>query len=132
MKAIVHTEYGSADVLKFRDIEEPGIGDDEVLIQVHAAGVGPDVWHMMTGLPYLFVRLMGGGLRKPKTQGVGRDVAGSVEAVGKNVTRFRPGDEVFGWCGRSFDGGGFAEYALARRTMVVPKESALRRNGESE
>jgi NADPH:quinone reductase-like Zn-dependent oxidoreductase len=99
--------YGSADVLSLEDIDRPAVRDDEVLVGVRAAGVGPDVWHVITGRPY-FVRLMGFGLRKPKARVVGRDVAGSVEAVGKDVTGFRPGDEVFGTCR-----GAFAEYARA-------------------
>jgi NADPH:quinone reductase-like Zn-dependent oxidoreductase len=107
MKAMTQDRYGSADVLTLDDIDKPAVGDDEVLIRVRAAGVGPDVWHLMTGRPY-FVRLMGFGLRKPKARVVGRDVAGSVEAVGGNVTEFRPGDEVFGTCR-----GAFAEYACA-------------------
>jgi NADPH:quinone reductase-like Zn-dependent oxidoreductase len=107
MKAMTQDRYGSADVLMLDDIDKPTVGDEEVLIRVRAAGVGPDVWHLMTGRPY-FVRLMGFGLRKPKARVVGRDVAGSVEAVGKDVTDFQPGDEVFGTCR-----GAFAEYACA-------------------
>jgi NADPH:quinone reductase-like Zn-dependent oxidoreductase len=107
MKAMTRDIYGSADVLALADIDQPVVGDDEVLIRVRAAGVGPDVWHLMTGLPY-FVRLMGFGLRRPKARVVGRDVAGSVEAVGKDVTQFKPGDDVFGSCR-----GAFAEYACA-------------------
>ena len=99
--------YGSADALGLNDIAMPVARADEVLIRVRAAGVGPEVWHLMTGRPYL-VRLMGFGLRKPRVHVVGRDVAGSVEAVGGNVTQFQPGDEVFGTCR-----GGFAEYACA-------------------
>ena len=82
MKAMTRDSYGSADVLKLDDIVMPVVADDEVLIRVHAAGVGPDVWHLMTGSPYL-VRLMGVGLRKPKSRVLGRDVAGSVEEVGR-------------------------------------------------
>ena len=107
MKAMTQDRYGSADVLALADIDRPAVGDDDVLIRVRAAGVGPDVWHLMTGRPY-FVRLMGVGLRKPKARVVGRDVAGSVEAVGKDVTQFQPGDEVYGTCR-----GAFAEYACA-------------------
>lgn len=119
MKAIVQDRYGTADVLELRDIDQPVIGDDDVLIQVHAAGAGPDVWHLMTGLPH-FVRLMGYGLRKPKFGTRGRDVAGRVEAIGKNVTRFRPGDEVFGTCE-----GSFAEYASAREDLLELKPANL-------
>ena len=86
MKAIVQDTYGSAGVLELRDIDTPVVGDDELLLRVHAAGVGPDVWHLMTGLPYL-VRVMGNGLRAPKRRIRGWDVAGRVETVGKNVTR---------------------------------------------
>jgi len=116
MKAIVQDTYGSADVLELRDIDRPSIGDDEVLVQVRAAGVDPGVWHLMTGQPYL-VRAMGFGLRKPKVAVRGRDVAGAVEAVGARVTRFRPGDEVYGTC----ESGSFAEYAVAQEKRLASK-----------
>jgi NADPH:quinone reductase-like Zn-dependent oxidoreductase len=116
MKAIVQDVYGPADVLKLRDIDRPSIGDREVLVQVRAAGVDPGVWHLMTGEPYL-VRAMGFGLRKPKVAVRGRDVAGVVEAVGVHVTRFRPGDEVFGTC----ESGSFAEYAAAPEKRLARK-----------
>jgi NADPH:quinone reductase-like Zn-dependent oxidoreductase len=119
MRAMTQDRYGSADVLALDDVAEPVLGDEDVLIRVRAAGVGPDVWHLMTGLPY-FVRLMGVGLRRPKTRVPGRDVAGSVEAVGKDVTQFRPGDEVFGSCP-----GAFAEYACARADSLAPKPANL-------
>jgi NADPH:quinone reductase-like Zn-dependent oxidoreductase len=95
MKAIVQAEYGSPDVLELKDIDRPEIGD-EVLVRVHAAGVDRGVWHLMTGLPY-FLRLIipDLGLRAPKNPVRGSDVAGVVQAVGKDVTRFKPGDEVF-------------------------------------
>ena len=109
MKAIVRDTYGSPDVLELRDIDMPEIADDEVLIRVHAAGVGRDVWHVMTGLPYP-IRLAGYGLRAPKNPVIGSDVAGVVEAVGKNVSRFQPGDEVFG-----IGKGSFAEYVVRSR-----------------
>jgi NADPH:quinone reductase-like Zn-dependent oxidoreductase len=114
MKAIVQDEYGSTDVLRLEDIDPPALGDDDVLLRVEAAGVDPGVWHLMTGLPYM-IRL-GYGLRKPKARVRGRDVTGRVEAVGANVTRFQPGDEVFGICE-----GSFAEYASARPDKLVPK-----------
>ena len=101
MKAMTRDRYGSADVLSLDDIAMPVAGDDEVLIRVRASGVGPDVWHLMSGLPY-FVRLMGVGLRRPKTRVVGWDVAGTVDMVGKDVTQFRQGDEVFGTCRGAF------------------------------
>ena len=119
MKAIVQDRYGSAEVLELREIDEPVVGDDDLLLRVHAAGVDPGVWHLMTGLPYL-VRVMGFGLRKPKVRVRGRDVAGRVEAAGKNVIGFRPGDEVFGTCE-----GSFAEYACARADRLAPKPANL-------
>src|SRR2546423_5600582 len=119
MKAIVQDAYGSADVLALRDIDKPGIGDDEVLVRVHAAGVDRGVWHLMRGLPYL-VRIAGYGLRAPKNPVLGRDLAGVVEAVGKNVTRFQRGDEGFG-----IGEGSFAEYAAAREDKLEPKPSNL-------
>ncbi len=119
MKAIVRDTYGSPDVLELRDIDKPEIADDEVLVRVHAAGVGRDVWHVMTGLPYP-IRLAGYGLRAPKNPVIGSDVAGVVEAVGKNVSRFQPGDEVFG-VGK----GSYAEYARALEDKLAPKPANL-------
>ncbi len=119
MKAIVQDTYGPADVLELKDVDEPVVGDGDVLVRVHAAGVDPGVWHLMTGLPYL-VRIMGYGLRTPKTRVRGRDVAGRVEAVGQDVTRFQPGDEVFGICE-----GSFAEYACPREDKLAPKPANL-------
>ena len=116
MKAIVQDGYGSADVLQLREIGRPSVGDGDVLVQVRAAGVDPGVWHLMTGEPYL-VRAMGFGLRKPKVAVRGRDVAGVVEAVGGRVTRFRPGDEVYGTC----ESGSFAEYAAAPEARLAAK-----------
>jgi NADPH:quinone reductase-like Zn-dependent oxidoreductase len=119
MKAIVQDKYGSVDVLRLRDVEIPQPGDDELLIRVHAAGLDPGVWHLMTGLPYL-VRLMGFGLRRPKIRIRGMDVAGTVEAAGKNVTQFKQGDSVYGTCD-----GSFAEYARARAERLAPKPANL-------
>jgi NADPH:quinone reductase-like Zn-dependent oxidoreductase len=119
VKAITQDRYGSADVLALEEIATPVAGDDQVLIRVRAAGVGPDVWHLMTGLPYL-VRATGVGLRRPKARVPGYDVAGTVEAVGKDVSRFRPGDEVFGTCR-----GAFAEYACGRADRLAPKPANL-------
>lgn len=120
MKAIVQDVYGSADVLELRDIGRPSIGDADVLVQVRAAGVDPGVWHLMTGEPYL-VRAMGFGLRKPKVAVRGRDVAGVVEAVGALVTRFRPGDEVYGTC----ETGSFAGYAAAPQERLASKPAGI-------
>ena len=119
MKAIVQDRYGSTDVLEYRDVDRPQIADDEVLVRVHAAGVDRGVWHLMTGRPYP-VRLAGYGLRAPKTQVPGMDVAGVVEAVGRDVTRFQRGDEVFG-VGK----GAFAEYARASEDKLAPKPANL-------
>jgi len=115
MKAIVHTAWGLPDVLRCEDIEKPIPGDDEVLIRVRAASVNPFDWHVMRGKPY--IARIGSGLRKPKgVQRTGRDVAGQVEALGKNATHFRPGDEVFGT-----GNGSFAEYACAPLSKLVIK-----------
>jgi NADPH:quinone reductase-like Zn-dependent oxidoreductase len=119
MKAMVRDTYGPPDLLELRDIDIPEIKDDEVLIHVHAAGVGRDVWHVMTGLPYP-IRLAGYGFRAPKNPVIGSDVAGVVEAVGKNVSRFQPGDEVFG-----IGKGSYAEYVCAREDKLAPKPANL-------
>jgi NADPH:quinone reductase-like Zn-dependent oxidoreductase len=119
MKAIVRDTYGSPDVLELRDIDKPKISDDEVLVRVHAAGVGRDVWHIMTGLPYP-IRLAGYGFRAPKNPIIGSDMAGVVETVGKNVSRFQPGDEVFG-----IGKGSYAEYVGAREDKLAPKPANL-------
>jgi NADPH:quinone reductase-like Zn-dependent oxidoreductase len=119
MKAIVQDTYGPPDVLQLREIDMPTIGGDEVLVRVHAAGVDQGVWHLMAGLPYL-IRIAGFGLRAPKNPVRGYDVAGRVEAVGENVTRFQPGDEVFGTCR-----GSFAEYASAQDDRLAPKPANL-------
>jgi NADPH:quinone reductase-like Zn-dependent oxidoreductase len=119
MKAIVQDTYGSPDVLQLREIDKPVVGDDNVLVRVHAAGVDQRVWHLMAGLPYL-VRLAGVGLRAPKNPVRGVDVGGRVEAVGVNLIQFQPGDEVFGTCR-----GSFAEYACARADQLAPKPANL-------
>jgi len=123
MKAIVQDTYGSPDVLALRDVDRPAIGADDVLVRVHAAGVDPGVWHMMPGLPYL-VRFMGLGFRAPKGRVRGLDLAGRIEAVGSNVVRFRPGDEVFGRCVRA-DEGSFAEYTVASPDVLALKPANL-------
>jgi NADPH:quinone reductase-like Zn-dependent oxidoreductase len=127
MKAIVQDRYGSPDVLKLSEIDEPSVGDDQVLVLVRAASVHADVWHVMRGVPYV-LRIMGAGLRRPKDLVPGTDLAGIVEAVGRNVTRFQPGDEVFGqslvanlWR----HGGAFAEYAAVREARFERKPAGL-------
>ena len=119
MKAITQDTYGSVEVLELRDVDAPVPGDDDVLIRVRAAGVDQGVWHLMTGLPYL-TRVIGFGLTKPKTRIRGRAVAGRVEAVGRNVVGFRPGDEVYGTCE-----GSFAEYACAKEGKLALKPKNL-------
>jgi NADPH:quinone reductase-like Zn-dependent oxidoreductase len=121
MKAIVQDRYGGPDVLEFSDIDQPIPNDNQVLVQVQAAGLHRGDWHVMTGLPYL-IRLVVPdlGLRKPKVPVRGMDLAGRVEAVGPNVTRFQPGDEVFGWAD-----GAFAEYAAAPEDQLAPKPASL-------
>jgi NADPH:quinone reductase-like Zn-dependent oxidoreductase len=119
VKAIVQDTYGSADVLKFADIDRPVIGDSDVLIRVQAAGLHIGDWHVMTGLPYM-LRVVGFGLRAPKVRGRGIDVAGTVEAIGKGVSEFRVGDEVFGTCE-----GAFAEYARAPEKNLALKPAGL-------
>jgi len=118
MQAIVQDRYGSAEVLEAQEIDKPEIGDDEVLVRVQAASIHVGDWILMTGSP--FIMRMATGLRKPKNRVPGTDVAGTVEAVGKDVTQLRPGDEVFGW-----GAGAFAEYARAPEDQFVKKPANL-------
>jgi len=112
MKAVVHNTYGSPDVLKLQEIEKPDLTDDGVLVRVRAASINPVDWYAMTGTPYVARPQM--GLRKPKTNRLGVDFAGTVEAVGRDVTHVRPGDEVFG-----AKSGAFAEYVCVRDAVVL-------------
>ncbi len=114
MHAIVQDTYGSVDVLHSQDIDVPQIADDEVLVRVAAASIHVGDWILMTGSP--FVMRFATGLRKPKNRVPGTDFAGTVEAVGSDVTRFRPGDDVFGW-----GAGAFAEFASASEDQLVAK-----------
>ena len=118
MQAIVQDSYGSAEVLEPQDIDKPEIADNEVLVRVHAASIHVGDWILMTGSP--FVMRFATGLRKPKNRVPGTDVAGTVEAIGTDVTRFQPGDEVFGWCA-----GAFAEYARAAEDQLIEKPADL-------
>jgi NADPH:quinone reductase-like Zn-dependent oxidoreductase len=118
MKAIVYEKYGPPDVLQFKEIATPAPADDEVLIHVRAASVNPLDWHFMRGEPW-FIRLMT-GLRKPKDERLGVDVAGMVEAAGRNVTQFKAGDEVFGGCR-----GAFAERVCAKEDELALKPDNL-------
>ena len=115
MQAIVQDKYGSADVLELRTIDRPDNAADEVLIEVQAAGVDRGVWHLMTGHPYL-VRLAGFGILKPKNRVPGLDVAGRVVTIGEDVTRFQPGDEVFG-----IGKGSYAQYTTADQNKLAAK-----------
>src|SRR5438270_8587793 len=119
MKAIVNTQYGSPDVLQLKEVERPAPRDNEVLVHVHAASVNAAELHLLRGKPFL-MRLMGFGLLKPKHTILGAAMAGRVEAVGRNVTQFQPGDEIFGdltKCG----GGAFAEYVCACEDALALK-----------
>jgi NADPH:quinone reductase-like Zn-dependent oxidoreductase len=124
MKAIVYCDYGGPDVLKLETIAKPIPNDDQVLIKVRAASVNPYDWHFMRGEP--FIMRMGNGLRRPQNMRLGVDFAGVVEAVGKNVTQFKPGDEVFG--GKS---GSFAEYVvmLEKNLMLKPENLSFEQAG---
>jgi NADPH:quinone reductase-like Zn-dependent oxidoreductase len=118
MRAITYAEYGPPDVLRLADVAQPVPGDGQVLIRIRAAAVNPLDWHFMRGTPYL-VRLAA-GMRRPKDSRLGVDAAGRVEAVGRSVTRFRPGDDVFGTCR-----GAFAEYGCAVEGALAPKPAKV-------
>jgi NADPH:quinone reductase-like Zn-dependent oxidoreductase len=115
VKAIVYERYGKPDVLQLRDIDRPEVAEDGVLVRVHAASVNPVDWHMLTGMPYL-ARTQA-GLRKPKTGRTGTDFAGTVEAVGANVTGFQPGDEVYG-----ARNGALAEYVTVGEQRAIVRK----------
>ena len=119
MRAIVQDTYGSADVLLLAEIDKPDIAANDVLVEVRAAGMDRGTWHVLTGQPYL-MRIMGFGFRGPKNQIPGLDVAGTVGAVGSDVTRFRVGDEVFG-----ISRGSFAEYGAVREDKLAHKPANL-------
>ena len=120
MKAIVQDKYGSPDVLELKEIDKPVAKDDEVLVRVHAASINAADWHLLRGMPYI-MRVMGNGLLRPKTVVRGRDVAGKVEAVGKNVTQFQPSDEVYA----EVDTGSFAEYTCVSEDVLGLKPTNL-------
>ena len=120
MKAIVYTKYDSPYVLELKEVEKPAPKDDEVLIKVHAASVNAADWHLLTADIFL-IRLMGGGLLKPKYTRLGADIAGPVEAVGRNIKQFQPGDEVFG----DISHGGFAENVCAPESRLALKPANL-------
>jgi NADPH:quinone reductase-like Zn-dependent oxidoreductase len=128
MKAVVFETYGSPDVLELTEIDEPVVGDDQVLVRVRAASVNPYDWHLLTGLPYIGRLQMG---LKPKVHRLGGDLAGVVEAVGANATQVRPGDEVFGMVDGAVPGnlmlelGSFAEYVRVSQDSVALKPANL-------
>jgi len=123
MKAIVYTKYGSPDVLQVKEVEKPVPNDDEVLVKVHAASINSWDWDMLTGRP-LEYRLFSGILKPSKTKILGCDIAGRVDAVGRNINQFHPGDDVFGdLCEGSW--GGFAEYVCARESELTLKPTAM-------
>jgi NADPH:quinone reductase-like Zn-dependent oxidoreductase len=123
MKAIVHTRYGSPDVLKLEEVERPSPGEDRVLVKIQAASVNALDWHLLTADIFL-VRLMGGGLLRPKNTKLGADMSGRVEAVGSQVKEFHPGDEVFGDIAPG-GYGAFAEYAAVPERVLAPKPANL-------
>ncbi|MFC2019480.1 NAD(P)-dependent alcohol dehydrogenase [Chloroflexota bacterium] len=126
MKAMVYEKYGPPDVLQLKEVEKPTPKDDEVLIEVHAASINSWDWDLLRGI--LFNRLFFSGLLKPKNKILGTDVAGRVEAVGRNVTQFSPGDEVFGELSRriiSLGWGGFAEYVCAHENSMMLKPAGM-------
>jgi NADPH:quinone reductase-like Zn-dependent oxidoreductase len=122
MKAIVYTEYGSPDVLQFKDVEKPAPTDNEVLVKVHAASANPADWHLMRAEPFL--ARLANGLLKPKNTKLGADVAGQVEAVGSNVTQLQVGDDVFGEMPLN-ELGGFAEYVCAPEELLTLKPAKI-------
>ena len=122
MKAIVYTKYGPPDVLQLKEVEKPTPKDNEVLVKIHAASINSWDWGLLRGTP--FMNRLVFGVLKPKTKILGCDIAGRVEAVGRNVKQFQPGDEVFGdisGCGM----GGFAEYVCARENVLAPKSASM-------
>ena len=118
MKAIVYTNYGSPDVLQLKEVEKPTPKDNEILVKIYAASANPLDWHLMRASP--FIARLGNGLRKPKDPRLGADFAGRVEAIGKNITHFQPGDEVFG-----ASTGAFAEYTCVTENEIAMKPSNL-------
>ncbi|MBK6708721.1 MAG: NAD(P)-dependent alcohol dehydrogenase [Chloroflexi bacterium] len=124
MKAIVCTKYGSPDVLQLQEVENPSPKDDEVLIKIHAASINSRDWRMMRANPF-FIRLMPGGFLQPQNKILGGDVAGRIEAVGRYVKQFKPGDEVFGYLPSATGRGTFAEYVCANENAITLKPANL-------
>ncbi len=124
MKAIICPKYGSPDVLQLREVVKPAPQEDEVLIKIHAASINARDWRFMRANPF-FIRLVPGGFLQPKNKILGADVAGWVEAVGRNVRQFKPGDEVFGYLPSSTGRGTFAEYVCAEENLITLKPANL-------
>jgi NADPH:quinone reductase-like Zn-dependent oxidoreductase len=124
MKAIVCTKYGSPDVLQLQEVEKPTPKDDEVLIRIYAASINSRDWRMMRASPF-FIRLATGGFLQPKNKILGADVAGQVEAVGRCVKQYKPGDEVFGYMPSATGRGTFAEYVCANESAITLKPANL-------
>jgi len=124
MKAIVCTKYGSPDVLQLQEVAKPAPKDDEVLIKIYAASINSRDWRLMRANPF-FIRLVPGGFLQPKNKILGADVAGRVEAVGRNVKQFKPGDEVFGYLPSATGRGTFAEYVCANENAITLKPANL-------
>ena len=121
MKAIVYTKYGPQDVLHLEEVKKPAINEDQVLVKVHSASINAADWHMLTADPFP-MRLIGNGFFKPKNTILGVDLAGCVEEVGRNVTQFKPGDEVFGDI-IGLGSGSFAEYVSVPESALALKPS---------
>jgi NADPH:quinone reductase-like Zn-dependent oxidoreductase len=124
MKAIICTKYGSPDVLQLQEVAKPAPQDDEVLIKIHAAFINARDWRMMQANPF-FIRLSSGGFLGPKNKILGVDLAGRVEAVGRNIRQFKPGDEVFGYLPSATGRGTFAEYVCATENEMALKPASL-------
>src|SRR5687768_17393406 len=122
MKAVVYTKYGPPEVLQVKEVLKPTPTDDEVLVRIHAVSLNRSDWEALIGKP-LYTRV--GGIRRPRRHVLGTDIAGEVEAVGKNITRFQPGDEVYGDIMWSTGGGGFAEYVCTRESALVLKPAGM-------
>jgi NADPH:quinone reductase-like Zn-dependent oxidoreductase len=124
MKAIVCKKYGSPDVLQLQEVAQPAPQDNEVLIKIYAASINARDWRMMRAKPF-FIRLVPGGFFRPKNKILGADVAGRVEAIGRNVRQFKPGDEVFGYLPSATGRGTFAEYVCANENAITLKPANL-------
>ena len=123
MKAIIYEKYGSPDVLHLKEITKPAPGENDVLVRIKASSINSRDWRLLRANPF-FVRFMGQGLLKPKSPILGADIVGQVEAVGRNVSQFQPGDEVYGFLSVEH-GGAYAEYACAPESVLAPKPANL-------